>query len=69
MVKKTIFLVFQKVLFMWWSLSVFNFAGHTLTELFGKTDTWQEIQKQASMTCLHKTMFLSGVEEKKLLRS
>ena len=27
---------FQKVLFMWWSMSIFSFIGHTLTELYGK---------------------------------
>ena len=42
--------MFWKVLFMWSSMQIFSFIGHTLTELFRKTDNWRKIYKQTSST-------------------
>ena len=45
--------VFWKVLFMWISMPIFSFIGYTLTELFWKSDNWQQIYKQTSSTFLY----------------
>ena len=31
-------------------MPIFFFEGHTLSELFGKTDNWRQIYKQTSST-------------------
>ena len=40
----------RKVLFMWWSMSIFNFIWHTMRELSGKkSDNWRQVYKQTSL--------------------
>ena len=61
-------LCFKLVLLMWWTMSIFSFIGHILTELFGKTDNWQKIYKQTSLTFYtSNNVPLKWVEKKKLL--
>ena len=42
--------VFEKVLFLWSSMSSFSIIWYTLAELFRKPDNWRQINKQSSST-------------------
>ena len=58
-------MVFRKVLFMWWSMSISSFIGHTLTELFGKKLTIDDkyINKRVWFF-IHQTKYKWSWEEK-----
>ena len=43
-------LVFRKEFFIWSSMPIFSFIGHTVTELFRKPGIWRQIYKQANST-------------------
>ena len=43
-------MVFRKVLFMIWNISIFSFIEHIVKSFFKKTDNWWEIYKQTSLT-------------------
>ena len=46
----------KKQCFMWSSMSIFSFAEYTLTELFRKSDNWQQIYKQRVQLFKHQMM-------------
>ena len=51
-------------------MPIFSFIGHTLMELFRKTDDWQQIYKQSSSTFYTSNdVSLKCVEKKKLLET
>ena len=43
-------MVFQKVLFIWRSITIFSFIGFNLMELFKNSANWRQICKQKSWT-------------------
>ena len=40
---------FREVLLMWSRMQISRFIGHTLSEVFGKTDNWRQIYKETSL--------------------